>query len=208
MLDLLNRLRRPMAPLDTEQQACLGRLHDYRQELVAGAADHLPAPDLSDELLEAMVRHTTLHARPPAAWLADCGFRARPVSDFPRTEEGNVELHRELWRILYTVSLVGFFFNDSDHLDDRAFYTYLVEQALQEPTTFQPGSEMPKSWVHDLAMNTEGGPIADAKLQLTYYRDRSPWDEMVEEQIAYLEMEDEEVPEPRPRPADRDRFMP
>lgn len=181
----------------------LKNLKEDRQELLEGLPPHVPAPELSDAFLEALVDNASAYARVPLRFLEACGFPVRPPSDFPPGDEGDAELQRELWRLILGCALIRFFFLFTDHLDDRAFYTYLYEEALQEATSFDPGSEPPAALMHDLLMEA---PVEMARLRVKYYRDLMP--EVIEDDITYLEEEGEPVPEPAPRPADRDRYMP
>lgn len=181
----------------------LANLKEDRRQLLAGLPEHLPKPELPDSVLEAMVENASAYARMPSTFLAGSGFVVRPPSELPAGPEGDEEVRRELWRVLLGIALLGFFFENTDHLDDRAFYTFLYEEALQEATSFDPGADPPAAYVHDLLIDA---PIETARLRVTYYRDRYP--DQIEGDIAYLEEMETPVPEPAPRPADRDRFLP
>ena len=181
----------------------LKNLKEDRQALLEGLPKSIPAPELPDAFLEAMVENASAYARVPLRFLEGCGFPVRPPSDFAPGPEGDEEVRAELWRLVLGSALIGFFFQFTDHLDDRAFYTYLFEEALRDATAFDPGSDPPAALVHDLLMEA---PVEMTRLRLKYYRDR--FEDQVEDDIVYLEEMGEPVPDPEPPPADRDRYLP
>ena len=107
-------------------------------------------------------------------------------------------LSDRLWEVIYFLSSLGCYIENTDHLSDRELYTLLRERLLHEPAILFPDD--PNYAYH---IDTIGsGSAEDQQLYLTYYAtdlDRDLW---------ARSWPDDPLPARIPCPFDRDRLLP
>ncbi|MEM8932582.1 MAG: hypothetical protein AAGE94_15470 [Acidobacteriota bacterium] len=175
------------------------RLANLRQDLTDlrdGADPSLPRPEVDDATLRAFADSASTYGRLPITVLAACGVAPPAAEDLD-----DDALHRELWRLIWHLALVGLHLDHTDLLDDRALYTWLITEGLREPVALLPGDDEPRELVIDPL-----GDLRDPEIRrtlLSAFGDRFDADER--EQLA--EGLDGSI-ERRDPPSDRDRFLP
>ena len=61
--------------------------------------------------------------------LMEIGIELPPIGEAPSSSE---ELHQLLWRVIYGLARLGIFLVDTEHLDDRALVTLLLDRILND----------------------------------------------------------------------------
>ncbi len=182
--------------LNVDESARLESLREDLESLRSNADPSIPIPEIPDDFLRRLVRQGSPHATLPGKFLARCGF------DLQRPDRLSPEqLRPELWKVIWIMGLLRLFLEHTDHLSDLELYTFLVEEALQEPTVFMPGEHNPPFYMID---PIGGGSTEDIRLLLTYYGDTL--DSEMRSDLA-VDLPGGPIT-PLPRPADRDRFLP
>jgi len=108
------------------------------------------------------------------------------------------ELRGRLWEALYALGGLRFYFDSTDHLSDREFYTWLHEEWLDELTPDVP----PEAEFNCRVQMTASGSEEDTELWLRHYaspRDREDW---------ATRFPNDPIPPHEWPPHDRDRFLP
>ena len=109
--------------------------------------------------------------RTPREILARYGFRPLPPSEL-----SDRQLPGRLWELLYAVAARRFFFHQTNHLSDRAFYTILWEQWLDERTADIPLEAETNTHLDLSELNANG--LTHEEIWLRYYAredDRELW---------------------------------
>ncbi len=130
--------------------------------------------------------------RTPREILARHGY-----TPLPPPELTDRQLPGRLWELLYAAAARRFFFCFTNHLNDRAFYTLLWEQWLDEPTADIPPEAETNTTLIVSECNANG--LIHEEIWLRYYAeeaDRSPF------------APGEIIPPHENPPFDRDRFLP
>ena len=149
--------------LNADEQVNFESLQGDLETLQETAEDSIPIPEISDDFLRHLVRQGSAFATLPRTFLARCGYKM-PAPD----ELDDQQLAAELWKVIWIMGLLRMFLEHTDHLSDRELYTFLYEDALQEPTAFNPGEETPPFYTID---PTSGGSQDGLRTFLTFYGD-------------------------------------
>lgn len=134
----------------------------------------------------------------------DCGWCSPRVilarhgyTPLPPPELDDRQLPGRLWELLYAAAARRFFFHFTNHLDDRAFYTLLWEQWLDEPTADIPLEAETNTNLIVSELNANG--MTHEEIWLCYY---------AEEGDLIALAPDEVIPPHEDPPFDRDRILP
>src|ERR1019366_4189201 len=132
--------------------------------------------------------------RTPREILARHGY-----APLPPAELDDRQLPGRLWELLYAAAR-RFFFINTDHLSDRAFYTLLCEQWLDEPTADIPLEAETNTTLIVSEFNANG--MTHEEIWLRYYADEDYYS------LCRSTEPDAKFPPHEDPPFGRDRFLP
>lgn len=185
-----------MVNLDNEpdQEKRIEQLRDELQKL-GGEISHesdLPG-DMEEEFLKHILAFETAEQLSLLQWLENAGLEIPPPEDL--NDEG---LSLKLWEVIQRMASLGAYLHNTNHLSDRALYSYLYHDGLREPTVLFP--ENP-GFVYGLDVLGSGSD-EDTTLYMRYYADdeyREQWSR---------DFPDFEMPPRESPPYDRDKNLP
>jgi len=120
---------------------------------------------------------------------------------FPLPSPGDLDddqLTVRLWQLIRRMERVGIYLTSTDHLDDRALYSWLRSVGLDTFVITAPGSTSSYTMLDIIG----SGSDEDFETWARYYMDAAEREHWAEEHP------DEPLPETKPRPFNRDRFLP
>ncbi|HVS83268.1 MAG TPA: hypothetical protein VHE60_16185 [Pyrinomonadaceae bacterium] len=173
------------------------RIEKLRGELekLGGSTSHdsdLPA-DLEEQFLKHILEFETAEPSTLLQWLENSGL------EVPSPDQLNDEqLRAKLWEVINRMASLGAYLHNTNHLSERALYSYLFDEGLREDTLLFP--ENP-SFVYGLDLLGSGSD-EDMQLYMKYFADdeyRKQW---------ATDSPDFEMPPHEDPPFDRDKDLP
>jgi hypothetical protein len=150
--------------------------------------DEEPAPEFIDPAEDCPWRT-------PREIFARFGYAPAPPSEL-----NDQQLTGRLWELLYAAAARRFFFCQTNHLDDRALYTLLWEEWLDEPTADIPLEAETNTTTFASAFNTP--TLSHEDIWLRYYADDA------DREYCRASEPEAALPPHEDPPCDRDRFLP
>ncbi len=168
------------------------RIRQLEQEIRSLGASFQVDDGFDERMTESFLESVLEFERSPMTTLR----QQLAESGYGLPSEEPPSITRELWTLIRQLAFIGVYVENTDHLDDRELYHWLVQQ-IDEPTRF------PQSVGFAMHLDVIGsGSDDDNRLYLTYYasdEDRATWQS---------EFPSEELPEHGVPPHDRDRYLP
>lgn len=179
---------------ESDQEKRIEKLRAKLQDLgdeISHESD-LPA-DMEEEFLKHILAFETAEQLTLLQWLENAGLKVSPSEEL-----GDDVLSAKLWEVINRMASLGAYLHNTDHLSDRELYSYLYDDALQQPTVLFP--ENPS---YACGIDTVGsGSDEDTEIYLKYYADEE-YREMWPKDFPDFVMPRREAP-----PFDRDKDLP
>lgn len=160
-------------------------------KIIRGGAEHVPR-DVEEDFLRHVLAFEKAHLETPIVRLKERGITLLP----PEELDDNT-LEKELEKVISSLASMRCFLYHTDHLSNRALYTWLWREGLRE--------EVPDPEALSGAWRTSpigAGTDEDTQIFLRYYatpEEREGWRQQFPDDI---------LPEPESPPYDRDRHLP
>jgi hypothetical protein len=149
------------------------------------------SPDMEEQFWQLVVGAETTPEVKPVEVLARSGLTFPPDCELDAAS-----LPIRLWQLIDALADLAIYLLFTDHLSDRALYSSLVTDILQEPTALDLDSDV--AWFIDFTGRGEEPDL----VYLTYYADEE------ERRLQAEDCPDDPLPAIRPRPFDRDCRLP
>ncbi len=187
----------PKQRTSAERQRHIRELQEKLQRMAGGPVSMGFSEDCPEEIrerfLESVVAFEEAEPVPLFDELVKTGLR------LPAPEEmDDVQLNSKLWEIIRSMSLLGSYLHNTDHLSDRELYRRLWSELLREPTVLLPQNQ---DYAHHIDIIGSGSE-EDILIYLKYYADeeeRQHWAE---------EFSEDPIPAHEVPPFDRDHLLP